>query len=903
MDIREKLKELNMTADEVTRLTKAFKDEKFREMFNDYAEELSNPENRKIYEEEITILEQERGNNIEFIHPKPFRSLRTSVNRNQKCYINICGNDKVGKPQCTAAVSDDGRRGQSWALPHNLHPGRQETDPKGNKIMIYDVIFHPDTLHIANKKAEFMEMVSSTAIQGIQDAFKVTLDKNNVREMTTKYKGTPRPCVTRKPIPGYPAKPPEENPLAFPYPEEKNTNISPDPKPKCFEVKSETTKKPTEPSYTVKYRSYIDLQDFRCSRDSGKSPRPKEIVVTIDVPLLKSVADANLEVREKSLLLESEKPDYRLELPLSYPVDEERGGAKFSKQKGQLTVTLPVLPSNEAMELCWGKNEEEVGVQKQEMEAEDSQALEEDVRKVKGQQNGDVGEEEKLTGKGIGQENVQEEHRVEEKREKGELFVQKNGELDLIESQVSIEEIKEEQEPQSTNHKECRGGIEKTLGEYLGAKQGVEEERREVEGVGGQYILDLKETTVKLNKNECREDLREEEQFTREKECKELVEKVQKVEKSKIHEMEGTGEPDTLSTKENQAKLIENEHLTPFQEEEYSTERTICKELMEEEQEVEELKKHKVEETGQQDGLTMKENLIQLHENENQAPLEEEEHSLGRRTCEELVDAKQEVEEKTRNEVEKTGEQNTLSIKENQVKVNENKHQVNFVQEELSIEQRTWKEPVEVKQEVGETKKVVGEETGHQDAFPIKENEEQNETFNKQSQVNLNKIEREDQVREGDEAKTIDLAQESSSPSGDVSHVDAFLDTNSHLSNALMKETTMTQEKNVQVDEPCGEAPRAEKSLKNNNEMGETADKTSYKGGDKTRYMTEESATLSTKDEALPEKQITQKPKADEKLPPASLREIDKDGNVTVFSNHVTSAGFLFQNSLIYELD
>ncbi|XP_077587417.1 protein kintoun [Stigmatopora nigra] len=839
MDIREKLKELNMTADEVTRLTKAFKDEKFREMFNDYAEELSNPENRKLYEEEITILEQERGNNIEFIHPKPFKSLRTSLNHKQKCYINICGNDKVGKPQCTAAVSNDGRRGQSWTLPHNLHPGRQETDPKGNKIMIYDVIFHPDTLHIANQKAEFMEMVRSTAIQGIEDGFKVTLDKNNVREMTTKYKGTPRPCVTRKPTPGYTAKPPEENPISFPYPEEKNTNISPDPKPKCFEVKSEGTKKPTEPSYTVKYRSYIDLQDFRCSRDSGKSPRPKEIVVIIDVPLLKSVGDANLEVREKSLLLESEKPDYRLELPLSYPVDEERGVAKFSKQKGQLTVTLPVIPSNEVMDLCWGKNEEDLGVQKQEeMEAEESQALGEDVSKVKGEepvsneQNGDVGKEEKLTEKGIAQENLPEEHRVEEKREKGELFVDENGELDLNDSQLRIEEIKEEEEPQSTN----QGGKEKRLGEHLGEKQGVEKERREVEGniqgVGGQHILlHVKENTLKLNEDEWQEAFREEEKLTRERECKDLVEKVQEVEKFKIHKVEGTGEPDTFSTKE---KLIENEHQSPFPEEEHSTERTICKELVEKEQE--ELKKQEVEETGQQ---------------------------------------------------------NTLSIKENQDKVNENEHQVIFVQEELSIEQRTREKPVEVKEEVGETKKVESEEVE-----PIKETEEQNETFNKQSQVNLDKIQREDQVREGDEPKTIDLAQESSFPSGDVlSRVDAFLDTNSQVSNEMMKETTVTQEKkNVQVDEPCDEAPHAEKSLKNNN--------ASYKGGgDKTRYMAEESATLSKKDESLPEKQITQNPKADEKPSLAPLREIDKDGNETVLSDHVTSAGFLFQNTLIYELD
>ncbi|XP_028251996.1 protein kintoun isoform X2 [Parambassis ranga] len=361
MEVGDKLKELNMTADEIDRFTKAFKDEKFREMLRNYADEISDPENRKKYEEEIKTLEQERGNSIEFIHPTPFMAFKTSVDGKQKCFINICASEKVGKPVCKC-VTEDGRRGQCWSLPHSLHPGRQDVDPKGNKVIIYDVVFHPDTLHIAGKNKRFMDMVESTATQGIQDAFKVTLDKNNMRQLRTKYKGTPQPCVTRKPIPGYTPKKPSEEPdlLAFQYPDEKRsttvaqtkstesplTEHSSNTQPNSIPTQPQKPKEPTKPKYTVKYRSFIDLQDFRCSRDSAQSPRPKAIVVTIDMPLLKSVTDTCLEVREKTLLLESKKPAYRLELPLAYPVDEDKGEAKFNKQRGQLTVTLPVLPSN-----------------------------------------------------------------------------------------------------------------------------------------------------------------------------------------------------------------------------------------------------------------------------------------------------------------------------------------------------------------------------------------------------------------------------------------------------------------------------------------------------------------------------------------------------------------------------
>lgn len=54
----------------------------------------------------------------------------------------------------------------------------------------------------------------------------------------------------------------------------------------------------------------------------------------------------------------------------------------------------------------------------------------------------------------------------------------------------------------------------------------------------------------------------------------------------------------------------------------------------------------------------------------------------------------------------------------------------------------------------------------------------------------------------------------------------------------------------------------------------------------------------------LPTELNIQNPEPDKKLsPPVLLREIDQDGNETVISDHSTSAGFTFQNSLLYELD
>ncbi|KAJ0062725.1 hypothetical protein NL108_004358 [Boleophthalmus pectinirostris] len=355
MEHKDKLSELNLTEEEIGRFTKAFKDENFRKMLRDYAEEISDPENRKKYEKEIGILEKERGNSVQFIHPTPFKCIRTSVNGQNKCYVNVCANDKIGKPSCKSGQSEDGKSGHHWSLPYSLHPERKELNTKGNKILIYDVIFHPDTLHMASTNSRFMDMVTNAAIQGIQDGFNVCLDKKNIKTMSTKYKGNPQACVIRKPIPGFKAKdtPNDPDPLAFPYPNNKAA-VSKKEEPKNGKSHSKNfanTQEQTQPLYTLKYRSFIDIQDFRCTRDSNQSSRPKEIILTVELPLLKSVAAITLEVKEKSLLLESHDPVYKLELSLAYAVDEDRGAAKFNKQTRQLVITLPVQPPEDGLHI------------------------------------------------------------------------------------------------------------------------------------------------------------------------------------------------------------------------------------------------------------------------------------------------------------------------------------------------------------------------------------------------------------------------------------------------------------------------------------------------------------------------------------------------------------------------
>ncbi|KAK3587789.1 hypothetical protein CHS0354_042753 [Potamilus streckersoni] len=358
---REGLEDLNLTQDEITKFEKAFKDEKFRQLFIEYAEEISDPENRKRYEEEITLLEQERGMDVEFIHPEPGHVLKTTVDGTQKAFINICKNEKIGKPVSERKTLSDGKSGLSWQIPHSFAPPMENLDKGGKKCQVFDVVFHPDTYRMAESNNRFKKIVEDTAVEGIEKQFGVKLDKVNIKSLKMKYKGKPTPTVLRQRRAEGPKPQSEDDILKdMPYPYDNTTSAE-----KAEQMRKEVEKKEverkkkdktkmntdkpkssvTKPKYTMIHRSEMDLQEYRNAPDARPSTRPKELEIKIELPLLSSAAQVSLDVFEERLVLESKTPaEYKLDLKLPYQVDEDRGMAKFDKSKKCLVVTLPVLP-------------------------------------------------------------------------------------------------------------------------------------------------------------------------------------------------------------------------------------------------------------------------------------------------------------------------------------------------------------------------------------------------------------------------------------------------------------------------------------------------------------------------------------------------------------------------------
>uniref|UniRef100_A0A0X3NPG1 Dynein assembly factor 2, axonemal homolog n=1 Tax=Schistocephalus solidus TaxID=70667 RepID=A0A0X3NPG1_SCHSO len=206
--MEERLQDLKLTRGEVERLQKAFKDPEFCKLFAEYAEEISNPENRKRYEEEIKLAEQGRGMDVEFVHPTPCYVLKTRhwpsvsgppkvkkhfedappLTDGQKVFINICSSDKLGKPDFVtdAQTGGDGpNKGVRWSIPHSFSPPVEDLDKGKKRCLVCDVVFHPETIEIASKSPAMRRLLEATAIEGIHSQFQLCLgpSKEHAREV------------------------------------------------------------------------------------------------------------------------------------------------------------------------------------------------------------------------------------------------------------------------------------------------------------------------------------------------------------------------------------------------------------------------------------------------------------------------------------------------------------------------------------------------------------------------------------------------------------------------------------------------------------------------------------------------------------------------------------------------
>ncbi len=280
-----------LVQDEVDRLGRALESAEFRSLLCNYAREIQDPANQELYESEVRALERERGVDCVFLHPTPGYVIKTTnLRTDEKVFVNVCSDPHV-RPPASQEVHG-GEAGTRWSVPYLQAAPRKDLDKGGRPCTVYDVIFHPETLSLAAGQNRLRRMVSDTALDAVEGAYGVKLERDAVRFPKLKVKGRFPPIVIRKPL---------------------------------------NEGGPSEPHHVLKYRH----------TGSETIGRPSHVVVEIHLPLVADTKGIDLDVTERQLTLSS--PQYRLSVPFSYPAAEEEATARFDKSTKELTVTVPVL--------------------------------------------------------------------------------------------------------------------------------------------------------------------------------------------------------------------------------------------------------------------------------------------------------------------------------------------------------------------------------------------------------------------------------------------------------------------------------------------------------------------------------------------------------------------------------
>lgn len=340
---------LELSRDEFRNITQCLGNEEFRKLFAEYCQELSDPENRKQYEEELKMLEAERGYDVKFIKPLPGYVIKTVVDGKTKAFVNVCHCDLIGKPSSQCSVNESGQKGLKWSIPYAQSQPRKDYDNRSVECIVYDVVFHYDTLHLTKSNKNFRKLVTDTALDAVEGAFQVSLDRVNLKFPKLQYKGVAKMTVIRQKSKNSETqqkdglidtlyRAPEQSKMAQDNSADKE-NVS----------KQTSTPAPqqeyTTPSYKLVHRKEVEYHEMTEELDAKMDAAiPKELVLVIELPLLKSANQCTLNVTSSEVHLISDNPaKYKLEIKLPYTVLEKDGSAKFNTDDKTLTIVLPVV--------------------------------------------------------------------------------------------------------------------------------------------------------------------------------------------------------------------------------------------------------------------------------------------------------------------------------------------------------------------------------------------------------------------------------------------------------------------------------------------------------------------------------------------------------------------------------
>ena len=127
-----------MSHNELKNFTNAMGQREFRNILNDYVDEISDPAHKPEMQQYLKQMEAQGDlpPGTTLIQPTVGFCMKTSCKKlvsernksffDQKCFINICFHEKVPKAEKKEVIDKDGQKGFNWSLPYRVSQLRHD---------------------------------------------------------------------------------------------------------------------------------------------------------------------------------------------------------------------------------------------------------------------------------------------------------------------------------------------------------------------------------------------------------------------------------------------------------------------------------------------------------------------------------------------------------------------------------------------------------------------------------------------------------------------------------------------------------------------------------------------------------------------------------------------------------
>eukprot|EP00276_Gloeochaete_wittrockiana_P004367 CAMPEP_0184646686 /NCGR_PEP_ID=MMETSP0308-20130426/3421_1 /TAXON_ID=38269 /ORGANISM="Gloeochaete witrockiana, Strain SAG 46.84" /LENGTH=481 /DNA_ID=CAMNT_0027076931 /DNA_START=79 /DNA_END=1524 /DNA_ORIENTATION=- len=322
------------------------KDKEFVKLLQEYSAEISNPANKQEYEQYISQLEDEArktgDSDVQYIKPHAGFVLKTSYSKSgKKVFVNVCFSDKIDKGSIRSSTCPS-KQGMEITLPHSIAGPWTVQDGASKNCDAFDIVFSSSDYNNASQDSKIKDFMIDVALEAVEKKMKEKVSRK-FKIPKAEYKGGPEPRLLAARSSKKESAVLQEAPASASK-TQLVTSLEKEIRALATQNSgsSKSASKTQVPKYQIIHRGRLDLQEFLNERESTRSSRPAELLVKIELPLLESAADLDLEFEEKILDLKHTKHVYSLRIVLPFPVDSDHGNATFDKSNRVLHVILPV---------------------------------------------------------------------------------------------------------------------------------------------------------------------------------------------------------------------------------------------------------------------------------------------------------------------------------------------------------------------------------------------------------------------------------------------------------------------------------------------------------------------------------------------------------------------------------